>query len=154
MELQLVREEIPKITRPGGSGREAEPWEKHLESNGFKETPGVSYRVWTYDKRTSAVSRMTSVRERLTKAVPHENWKLAVRLVPNTTPEQFGVYIAFEGLFTDEQVVANAKAHKERSERVRKARAKTEPTTTPETSDAPAPTAKERVATAHKAKAS
>jgi hypothetical protein len=122
MELTFVKEELPKITRAGGSGREAEPWENHLAP--LKETPDQTFRVWTYDKRTSAISRSQSVRNRLTAAVPNENWRLAVRPVQVEGVEKFGVYVAFDGIFTAEEVAANAKAHQERSERVKAARAK------------------------------
>lgn len=153
MELTFVKEEIPKITRAGGSGREAEPWETHLAQ--LKDTPGDSFRVWTYDKRTSAQSRMSSVRERLTKAVPSENWTIAVRPIAGSNPEQFGVYVAFNGTYTDEEVAANAKAHSDRSERVRAARARTatpDPTFIAPVEEAEATTAKERVAAARAAK--
>lgn len=147
MELDFVKEEIPKITRPGGSGREAEQWENHLAP--LKEHPGVGYRVWTYDKRTSAMSRVSNVRDRLTKAVPHENWQLVVRVTPDN-PDAFGVYVAYHGVFTPEQMAENARKHQERSERTRKARAKSNGNG--ETSeDSPSP--KERVKAAAAAKA-
>jgi hypothetical protein len=128
MELTFTREDVPKITRPGGSGREAEPWETHLAP--LKDTPDESFRVWTYEKRTSAVSRMSSVRDRLSKQVPHENWGLAVRVIPGEeklpeAEQHFGVYISYNGVYTAEQIVENKRKHDERSERVRKARAKT-----------------------------
>ena len=113
IELNFVREDIPKITRAGGSGREAEPWESHLAT--LKETPTVGFRVWDYDKRNGALARMTSVRARLNKAVPTENWTVAVRPVPKSDPVRYGVYVAYEGEFTPEQVTANAKKHAERS---------------------------------------
>jgi hypothetical protein len=162
MELTFTREDVPKITRIGGSGREAEPWETHLAP--LKDTPGESFRVWTYEKRTSAVSRMSSVRERLTKAVPTENWNLAVRTVPGTVdPELYGVYISFAGTFTAEQIAENVRKHDERSNRVKAARAKRaaeEASTTivdPFEETEAAPSAKERVQqarNAQKAKAS
>lgn len=147
MELTFTREDIPKITRVGGSGREPEPWETHLAP--LKDTPKETFRVWTYDKRSSAISRMSSVRERLTKAVPSENWTLAVRPIPNT--ETFGVYVSYNGTYSDAEVAANAKAHAERSARVKAAREKAaangSPTTgSAETSEAVTP--KERVAAA------
>jgi hypothetical protein len=162
MELTFVKEKIPKITRAGGSGREAEPWENHLAP--LKDSTNESFRVWTYDKRSSAISRMSSVRERLSKAVPHEDWTLAVRLVPGTeklpgAEQKFGVYVSYSGNFTPEQVVENARKHQERSERVRAARAankangnNTAPAQT-EAVNAPTqsptePTAKEKVAAA------
>ena len=153
MELNLVREEIPKITRAGGSGREAEPWENHLAE--LKDTAGISYRIWDNEKRASAVSRMSGVRNRLTTAVPHEHWTLAVRPVPNSDPARYGVYVAFEGTYTPEQVEENARKHKERSERVRASRAKRAEgeageASAPDTADT-APTPKERVAAANKA---
>jgi len=137
MELNLIPEEIPKVTRVGGSGREPERWEEHLAP--IKETPGISYRVWTYAKRTSAVSRMTSVRDRLTKAVPYDNWTMAVRAVPETDPETYGVYVQFNGQFTDEQVAENARLHAERSARVRASRVTAEPEPEPQDPSEPAP---------------
>lgn len=143
MDLSFIEEEIPKITRAGGSGREAEPWEEHVSPLKAEDKAGKSYRVWTYGKRPSAVSRMSSVRERLTKAVPAENWQLAVRAVPGTesavhpagtmdgetdvsgtSATQYGVYVQYAGQFTAEQVAENAQKHQERSERVKAARAK------------------------------
>lgn len=136
MELTFTREDIPKITRAGGSGREPEKWEEHLSP--VKDTAGVSFRVWTYEKRTSAVSRMSAVRDRLSKAVPQENWKLAVRPVyrvgdgdeatyatakpDGESVEHFGVYVQFDGLYTPEQMIENARLHQERSERVKNSR--------------------------------
>lgn len=167
MELAFIEEEIPKIVRAGGSGREAEPWELHIAPLKEEDKAGKSFRVWTYSKRASAVSRMSSVRERLTKAVPHENWQLAVRPVPGTetatNPDgtsamQYGVYVMYAGQFTPEQVVENAKKHQERSERVKAAREASaakaasapasEPDTEPGEPDGSGMTAKERVAAA------
>lgn len=126
MELDFIEEEIPKIARVGGAGREPEKWEDHIAPLKAEDRAGKSFRVWTYEKRPSAVSRMSSVRERLTKAVPSENWTLAVRPVPNTEPEQYGVYVEYSGTFTPEQVTENAQKHAERSARVKEARAKAE----------------------------
>lgn len=146
MELTFTREEIPKISRPGGSGREAEPWENHLAQ--LKDHTGDSFRVWTYDKQTGAISRMTNVRDRLRKAVPHENWHLAVRPL-DADPNQFGVYVTYKGTFTPEQITDNARKHAERSARVKAARAKaaTNGSTTEAEVTAPTaePSAKERV---------
>lgn len=160
MELDFIEEEIPKIARVGGAGREPEKWEDHIAPLKAEDRAGKSFRVWTYEKRPSAVSRMSSVRERLTKAVPSENWTLAVRPVPNTEPEQYGVYVEYSGVFTPEQVQENAQKHQERSDRVKAARlaaaekAAAEGTSdTPEatepadtTGEATAPTAKELAA--------
>ena len=168
MELAFIEEAIPKITRAGGSGREAEPWEDHLAPLKDAGRAGKDFRVWTYDKRPSAVSRMTGVRERLTKAVPFENWDLAVRPVPGTEtavhPEgavdpagnsiagtsatQFGVYVSFRGQFTDEQVAENVKRHQERSDRVKAARAKAEAERKATAASAAEPTPEETAATA------
>jgi hypothetical protein len=158
VELSFTREEIPKISRAGGSGREAEPWEQHLGSLKDEGNKGTSFRVWTYDKRPSATSRMTSVRERLSKAVPHENWKLAVRPTPEDA-NKFGVYVMYDGNYTPEQITENARKHAERSKRVSesreaaKAKRAAEATQAP-VEDAPAaePSAKERVAAAAKNK--
>jgi hypothetical protein len=171
VELNFIEEEVPKITRVGGAGREAEPWEIHIAPLKEEGRAGKSFRVWTYGKRTSAVSRMSNVRDRLTKAVPTENWSLAVRPVPGTedavdeageSATQHGVYVEFNGTFTPEEVAANATAHAERSARVKAARAATQakgesngPIATDSEgvpTDATEPTAKERVAAA-KAKA-
>jgi hypothetical protein len=174
MELSFVEEEIPKISRPGGSGREPEPWEDHLAPLKAKE--GTSFRVWTYAKRSSATSRMTAVRDRLNKAVPYEAWKMAVRAIPDD-PNLFGVYVTYEGIYTAEQVAENAAAHADRSARVLASREKAretraanaatngstvtepavEPTaepepTEPEPDTTPPPSAKDRVAAARAAR--
>jgi ribosomal protein S18 len=161
MELDFIEEDIPKIARVGGAGREPEKWEDHIAPLKADDRAGKSFRVWTYEKRASAVSRMSSVRDRLTKAVPQENWQLAVRPVPNAEPEQFGVYVSYAGQFTPEQITENARKHQERSERVKAARAATAANATEPTADTaeptgdtatepgtPEPTAKERVAQA------
>lgn len=136
MELNFIEEDIPKIARVGGAGREPEKWEEHVAPLKAEDRAGKSFRVWTYEKRPSATSRMSSVRERLVKAVPNENWQLAVRPVTvmlavegsdePVESEQFGVYVSYKGTFTDEQVAENAVKHAERSQRVRDARAKAE----------------------------
>lgn len=181
MELNFIEEEIPKITRVGGAGREAEPWEQHIAPLKEEGRSGKSFRVWTYGKRTSAVSRMSSVRNRLTDAVPQENWTLSVRPVPGTedavhpagtmegetdisgtSATQHGVYVQYNGIFTNAEIAANATAHAERSARVKAARAASQASSTDsiatDATDATEPgtdaqpTAKERVAAA-KAKA-
>lgn len=136
MELNFIEEDIPKIARVGGAGREPEKWEEHVAPLKAEDRAGKSFRVWTYEKRPSATSRMSSVRERLVKAVPNENWQLAVRPVTvmlavegsdePVESEQYGVYVSYKGTFTDEQVAENAVKHAERSQRVRDARAKAE----------------------------
>jgi hypothetical protein len=141
VELTFVKEEIPKIVRTGGSGREAEPWETHLAP--IKEQAGQSFRVWTYDKRSGAQGRVTTVRDRLTKVTPQDNWTIKVRPVG----EQFGVYVQYNGTFTPEQMAENAKKRQERSERTKASRpasGEVAPTT------GGGKTAKERVADAHK----
>ena len=162
IDLNFVREDIPKITRAGGSGREAEAWETHLAT--LKDTPRVAFRVWDYEKRNGALSRMSSVRARLNKAVPTENWTLAVRAIPKTDPVKYGVYVAYEGDYTPEQVAANAKKHAERSAAAQKraadrAKAATEESTdeveseeTSDEGDTDTPTPKERVKAAASAR--
>jgi hypothetical protein len=159
MELNFIQEEVPKVTRAGGSGREAEPWEQHLSP--LKESPEISFRTWDYEKRPSAVSRMTSVRDRLRKAVPEENWDLVVREIPDSDPPRYGVYVTYRGEFSDEEMAENARKHQERSERVRAAREA--PTEDPgdlsddsegDTVDPTPLSPKERVAQARKARAS
>jgi hypothetical protein len=147
VELTFVKEEIPKITRKGGSGREAEPWETHLAP--VKETPGESFRVWTYETRNSATSRLSTVRDRLTKATPQDNWDLKVRPVSDyrgptgDVGEGFAVYVQYNGMYTPEQIAENAKKRQERSDRTKAARK-------PVVASEPATeqTAKERVAEA------
>lgn len=159
MELDLIEEEVPKIVRLGGSGREPEKWEEHLTP--LTESPGKSFRVWTYDKKTSAVSRMSVVRNRLTLATPEAHWEIKVRQVPDS--DQFGVYITYLGTFTDEQVQTNAAARAERSARTRSSRPSGDVATPPvgdatpanngaDAATQPAQTAKEKVAAARAAK--
>jgi len=147
MELELIREDVPKIERVGGSGREPEQWENHLAE--LRKHPGQSFRVWTYENKSSALSRVATVGSRLRKVVPQEHWKLAVRGV---VAGQYGVYVTFVGLYTPEQMEENARKHKERSERVRASRAKTNGSSSePVLVDPPTDTelsAKERVAAA------
>jgi hypothetical protein len=143
MELVFVEEEIPKIVRKGGSGREAEKWEEHLAPAKTPSKAGKSYCLWTYDKRTSAVSRMSSVRARLTSVTPKDNWELKVRPRPNSS--EFGVYVQYNGTFTPAQMAENAQKREERSARTLASR---KPTVVTDS------TAKERVAAARQAKAS
>ena len=145
MELTFVEEEIPKIVRQGGTGREAEKWEEGLSPLKSANMKGKSYRVWTFNTRNSAQSRMTTVRARLNKVSPADNFQLKVRPVPDS--DDFGVYAQYDGTFTPEQMADNARRHQERSERTKKSR-------TPTVAAVPNGTAKERVAAAHKAKAS
>jgi hypothetical protein len=149
MELDFIEESIPKITRVGGAGREPEKWEDHIAPLKAEDRAGKDFRVWTYSKRSSAISRMALIRNRLTKAVPHENWVIAVRPVPNVDGE-FGVYVSYQGTYTAEEVHENARKHDERSARVKAARAKAEETEAEALSTVPSdtPTAKERVAAA------
>ena len=117
MELSFVEEEIPKIVRQGGSGREAEPWETHLAPLKGKDMASKSYRVWTYANKNSAPSHMNTVRDRLYKVTPQDNWDLKVRPVPNTDPVQYGLWVQYDGAYTPEQVIANAEARQKRSAR-------------------------------------
>lgn len=162
MELDLIEEEIPKIQREGGSGREPEHWEDHLAA--IKSSPNKSFRVWTYGVRTSAVSRMSTVRNRLTDATPEDNWEIKVRPVPDSD-NQFGVYIVYRGTFTAEEVKVNEQNRQKRSERTRAARQNSKTNGSApgaENSDSapgndvptgtPAQTAKEKVAAARASK--
>lgn len=146
--LTFTQEEIPKINRVGGSGRAAEPWEEHLSP--AREAPGVSFRVWEYAKRMSAVSRVSTVRDRLNKVVPNENWKMVVRQVPTTdpeAPETWGVYVQYDGEFTAEEMAENERLHAERSARVKASRANKPESVAaePVSGSAPEPTPQERV---------
>ena len=81
--------------------------------------------------------------------------------IAGTSATQYGVYIAYMGAFTDEQVAENALKHQERSDRVKAARAAAEAkaaangTATTESTEPETPgsaqTAKERVAAARTA---
>jgi hypothetical protein len=142
VELTFVEEEIPKIVRQGGSGREAEQWENHLAPLKSDKMAGKSYRVWTYEKRTSAMSRMSTVRDRLNKVTPQDNYEIKVRPVDG----QYGVYVQYNGTFTPAQMEENARKRQERSTRTIAARqAKVEPIAADD-----GKTAKERVADARK----
>lgn len=156
--LNFIEEAIPSITRSGGDGRDPIKWEESLAP--LKDKIDSSFRVWTYEKKTGATSRVAAVRDRLIKATPSDNWTIAVRPVPDD-PEHFGVYVQYNGVFTDEEVAANAAKRQERSERIKAARASAAEVkdTLPEeapAAPAPAPAATspaERVAAAKKAAA-
>ena len=114
MELELVKEDIPKISREGG-GRSPEPWETHLDP--LRSKPSESYRLWTFNTKSQATNRMNGVRSRLVAVAEHEKWTLAVRQVPDTT--DYAVYGAFNGHFTDAEMALNRKNRAERSERIK-----------------------------------
>lgn len=137
----IVFEDIPAAPpRPPGKGREPVKWEEHLTplEEQLKEKPA---RLWAYEAKTGAVSRMSAVRQRLAESAPHKNWELKVRPVPNTTPQLHGVYAVFHGDYTPEQMQANAKLRQERRDKAAASRqTASEATgegTSPETPDAP-----------------
>lgn len=110
--------EIPKVTRTG-EGRAPIKWEDKLSP--LKEKQGQAFMVWTYVKKTGATSRVAAVRQRLFTATPTDNWTVQVGPVPNS--DEFGVFIRYNGIYTDEEVAGNAKARAERSERIKQANA-------------------------------
>jgi hypothetical protein len=108
----IVFESIPEAPpRPPGKGREPVKWEDHLAPLESKllNTPA---RLWAYENKAAATSRMSAVRSRLNTAVPQKNWELKVRPVPDTT--LWGVYAVFHGDYTPEQVAENAAARQKR----------------------------------------
>lgn len=114
-ELDIVFEEIPaQAPRPPGKGREPTKWEDHLAP--MKEHVGQSARVWTYPEKSSATSRLGGVSKRLADVTPADNWTLKVRPVPDSDPPLFGVYVVYNGIYTAEQVKANADLRVQRSE--------------------------------------
>lgn len=130
----IVFEDIPAAPpRPPGKGREPVKWEDHLTplEPQLTEKPA---RLWTYEAKTGAVSRMSAIRQRLAEAAPHKNWEFKVRPVPDTTPQLHGVYAVFHGDFTPEQMQTNAKARQERRDRVAAAKNAPEATATDEAS--------------------
>jgi hypothetical protein len=111
---ELVFEPIPDaLPRPPGKGREPVKWEQHLAplETQLLDKPA---RLWAYENKTGATSRMSAVRGRLYEAAPTKHWEFKVRPVPNTTPQLFGVYAVFHGEYTPEQVIENAKARQKR----------------------------------------
>lgn len=152
----LVFEEIPDAPkRTGGKGREPVKWEILLAplQEQLLEKPA---RLWTYDVKTGAVSRMSAVRTRLADAAPELNWEFKVRPVPNTDPQTYGIYAVFHGNHTSEQMVKNAQervARKERAAKAQESKGATEGAADPAESAegtapeaAPAMTAKEKLA--------
>lgn len=151
-------EDIPDApARPPGKGREPVKWEEHLSALEAQllEKPA---RLWSYEAKTGAVSRMSAVRQRLADAAPDKNWELKVRPVPNTEPQLHGVYAVFHGQHTPEQMLANAQDRQKRRDALAAAKAAkeaggtpegtpaaTEPAEAPTASEAP-PTPKERLA--------
>lgn len=121
IELSFVEEAVPTIVREA-PGREPEKWEEHLSPLKAKDKAGKSFRVWSYTKKTGATSRVASVRKRLIDATPEDNWSLAVRLIPGSEPEQFGVYVTYNGTFTPEQVAENAALRQKRSDAIKAVR--------------------------------
>lgn len=143
MDITLIEEAIPKIVRQGGTGREAEKWEEGLAPLKGKEMAGKSYRVFSAPLKSSVQSRMNTMRGRLNKVAPTDNFEMKVRPVPDTN--DFGLYVQYNGTFTPEQLAEIARKRSERSERTKASKP---------LAAVPNGTAKERVAAAHKAKAS
>ena len=150
MDLNFIPEDIPTVVRVGGEGRKPVEWENELAP--LKEHQGRSFRVWTYGKRTAATSRAAAVRARLIAQTPSDNWTYAVREVTVDGTEQYGVYLRFNGVFTDDEVAANAAKRAERSAKIKAqkdAKAAAEPAVAAETAETPAQkVAKARRATA------
>jgi hypothetical protein len=158
----IVFESIPDApARPPGKGREPVAWESHLANveDQLLEKPA---RLWAYENKTGAVSRMSAVRSRLAEAAPAQNWEFKVRPVPNTEPQLHGVYAVFHGEHSPEAQLKNAQERQVRRDRVIKASAvraaakaaesATEAPVAPveELAQAPAQTPKERLAASRK----
>lgn len=119
--LEIVFEDIPASPpRAPGKGREPVKWEEHLaplkEAKNEDGTPR-SARIWTYDEKSSATSRLASVSKRLADATPEDNWELKVREVPEGDAKgKHGVYVAYHGTHSAEQVKVNADLRAKRSQ--------------------------------------
>lgn len=150
---EIVFEDIPAAPpRPAGKGREPVKWEEHLSplESQLLEKPA---RLWAYENKTGAVSRMSAVRTRLADAAPVKNWEFKVRPVPNTTPQLHGVYAVFHGEHSPEAQLKNAQERQVRRDRVKAANearsAQANPTAEPTAEapvEAPVQTPKERLA--------
>lgn len=137
----IVFEDIPDAPpRPPGKGREPVKWEEHLAPLQEKllEKPA---RLWAYENKTGAVSRMSAVRARLADAAPALHWEFKVRPVPGTTPQLHGVYAVFHGQHTPEQQLKNAQDRQTRRDRVKAANEARTATPTAEPTEGPAATA-------------
>lgn len=122
LNLTFIEEEMPKVVRKGGSGREPTHWEEALAP--LKDSPNKSFRVWTYEKQSSANSRSAVVRARLIDATPADDWALSVREVPaGDSKGQYGVYVIYKGVLDDAQIAARDALTKERSDRIKAAQA-------------------------------
>jgi hypothetical protein len=123
LDIAFVEEAIPEAPpRTGGGARPAIAWESLLAPLKSPEKSGKSFRAWDYEKKSAATSRRATVTNRLIAVVPSENWTVAVRAIPKTDPERWGVYVQFNGTFTDEQVAAMAKARADRSAKIKASR--------------------------------
>lgn len=158
----LVFEDIPDAPpRPPGKGREPVKWEEHLAPL-EAQLLNKPARLWAYEAKSGATSRMSAVRSRLNDAAPSKNWELKVRPIPNTDPQLYGVYAVFHGEYTPEQQLSNAQDRQKRRDAIAAAKERAQATSpdgaSPETPTAPveeakAPqTAKEKLAATAAAK--
>jgi hypothetical protein len=148
----IFEEAIPDLPpRIGGKGREPIKWEAHLAplEDRLLNAP---HRLWSYPTHTAALSRMATVRTRLTNAAPDKNWELKVRAVPNTDPQLFGVYVVFYGQYTPEQMKTNAQARQKRRDALVKARQSKAEATQPGDNGDEAPASPEAVSPPQTAK--
>jgi hypothetical protein len=144
-------EAIPAQSRAHGDGREKIRWEDKLAP--LKAKKGQGFLTWTYAKKSAATSRKAAISNRLFAETPKDNWTLAVRPVPNTDPETFGVYVQYNGEFTADEVTANAKLRADRAARTRGAAQAAQAATSAIGAEAPVETPAQRVAAAKGAQA-
>jgi hypothetical protein len=143
-------EGIPEATR-NVEGRVAIAWEDKLAP--LKSKAGQAFVTWTYEKKSAATSRVAAIRNRLFSATPEDNWTLAVRAVPGSSPEVFGVYVQYNGTYTADEVAANAKDRAERSAKIKAAREAAQAASGAVGEEASVATPAEKVAAARKAAA-
>lgn len=125
---ELIQEDIPAAPpRPPGKGREPVKWEDHLaplESTLFEKP----HRLWSYEMKTGATSRMSAVRGRLNTAAPSKNWEFKVRPVPGS--DLWGVYAVFHGEYSPDEQLSKAQKRQEHSAKLAAARDAKEATPT------------------------
>jgi hypothetical protein len=119
----LVRKDIPpKVRKPGGTGRDPEFWENHLAPAKEGDNAGQSFVVSEHPSKGSATNRITGMKKRLRTAVPDQWWDFDYGQDSET--EKWEVFVTYKGIYTSEQIAANAVKHQAAIERGQKNAAK------------------------------
>lgn len=148
-EINFTPATIPDAVRSGGEGREPVKWEELLAP--LKPKVGEGFLAYQYTKKTAATSRVANIRKRLFTATPGDNWTIVVRPVPNSDPELFGVYVQFNGTYTEEEQKQRAAQRQERAAKLQAAKAAAEAADGAVGAEASVETPAQRVAAARKA---